>query len=150
MNSPCLYCIPHVYIVFPMFILYSPCLYCIPHVYIVFPMFILYSPCLFCIPHVYIVFPMFILYSPCLYCIPHVYIVFPMFIVSFMFVIVCGLSVWKRICAGLLSFGYIICIYIGDPIIMRALSPLNRFNSAISVVPVQNRDLDFKVCLSVT
>ena len=67
-----------------------------------------------------------------------------MFIVSFMFVIVGGLSVWKRICAGFLSFGYIICIYIGDPIIKRALNRLNRFNSAISFVPVQNRDLDFQ------
>jgi hypothetical protein len=75
-----------------------------------------------------------------------------MFILSFMFVIVCGLSVWKRICAGFLSFGYIICIYIGDPIIKRALNPFNRFNSAISCVPVQNRDLDFqglfKCCVS--
>jgi hypothetical protein len=67
-----------------------------------------------------------------------------MFILLFMFVIVCGLSVWKRICAGFLSFGYIICIYSGDPIIKRALNPLNRCNSAISFVPVQNRDLDFQ------
>ena len=65
-----------------------------------------------------------------------------MFIVSFMFVIVGGLSVWKRICAGFLSFGYIICIYIGYPIIKRALNPFNRFNSVMSFVPVQNRDLD--------
>jgi hypothetical protein len=50
------------------------------------------------------------------------------------------------------SFGYIICIYIGDPIIKRALNPLTLFNSAISFVPVQNRDLDFqglfKCCVS--
>ena len=54
--------------------------------------------------------------------------------------------------AGFLSFGYIICIYIGDLIIERALNPLNRLNSAISFVPVQNRDLDFqglfKCCVS--
>jgi hypothetical protein len=42
------------------------------------------------------------------------------------------------------SFGYIICIYIGDPIIKRALNPLNRFSFAIYFVPVQNRDLDFQ------
>ena len=75
-----------------------------------------------------------------------------MFIVSSMFVIVCCLSVWKRICTGFSYVGYIICIYIGDPIIKRALNPLNRFNSAISFVPVQNRDLDFqdlsKCCVS--
>jgi hypothetical protein len=57
--------------------------------------------------------------------------------------------VWKRICAGFLSFGYIICIYIGDPIIKRALNRLNRFNSAISFVPVQNRTWISKICLNV-
>ena len=38
---------------------------------------------------------------------------------SFMFVIVCGLFEWKRICAGFfLSFVYI-CIAVGDPVIKR-------------------------------
>ena len=50
------------------------------------------------------------------------------------------------------SFGYIICIYIGDPIIKRALNTLNRFVSAIAFVPVQTRDVDFqglfKCCVS--
>jgi hypothetical protein len=45
---------------------------------------------------------------------------------------------------GFYRFGYIICIYIGNPIIKRALNPINRFYSTISVVPVQNRDLDFQ------
>ena len=113
-------------IVFPIFI--------VSYIYpaIVFPMFI--------VSYIYraIVFPMFI--------VSYIYpaIVLPMFIVSFLFVIVCGLSVWKWISAGFLSFGYILCIYIGDPIIMRALNPINRSNSAISFVPVQNRDLDFQ------
>ena len=35
-----------------------------------------------------------------------------------LFVIVCGLFEWKRICAGILSFVYI-CILVGDSVIKR-------------------------------
>ena len=37
---------------------------------------------------------------------------------SFIFVVVCSLFKWKRICAGLLSFVYI-CIAVGDSVIKR-------------------------------
>ena len=46
---------------------------------------------------------------PC-YCTAHVHIV--------VFMIACGLSEWKRICAGFLSFVYI-CIAVGDPVFKR-------------------------------
>jgi hypothetical protein len=43
-----------------------------------------------------------------------------MFMLSYIFVIVCGLFEWKRICKGLLSFVFI-CDAIEDPIIKKVL-----------------------------
>ena len=67
------------------------------------------------------------------------------FLLLFIFVIVCGIFEWKRICAGFfLMFIYIyICIAIGDPVIKREWLR-SHFNPATFFVSVPSQDLDFQ------
>ena len=65
------------------------------------------------------------------YCTVHVYV----FII---FVTVCGVFEWKRICAGFQLFGYI-CIVIGDHISRRDGDPINVLPRHM-FVPVSNQE----------